>query len=536
MSTHFATRYRRWSKLAGAALAVALAGTIASTPGSATEQTGKATERPGVPVQPDWGSAGQNNHNTHNSATEHIINAGNVSKLRPKWVFTTAGDVSATPTVVNGTVYAPDWGGKLWAVDAKTGRKVWSRSVSDYNGVPNEVSRTSPAYWKGRLVIGTGLQASPNLNGAYAVGINARTGAELWHTHVEPHPMAIITGSPTVDDGIVYMGVSSKEEGVTEHSFRGSVVALDARTGKILWKTRTVPEGYTGGPIWGSQPVVDHKRGLLYVATGNNYSVPDGVCVNPTQTDCTQPSPDNHIDSVLAMSLKTGELVWSLPTLTADAWTFPEPNDAPDYDFGTSPNLYTTVINGKKTDLLGVGQKSGWYYALDPATGKVVWKTLSGPGGIFGGIEFGTATDGKHIYVAQANGNHVPTTLTSYDGKKSTTTGGFFASLDAATGKVEWQTADPQGALDTGFVSSANGVMYVGSSAKDGNNMYALDAKTGQIKWGFPSGGSVWSGAAIVDGSVYWGSGYSRTEFFGFGYNGGNNKLYGFSLAGREDD
>ncbi len=76
--------------------------------------------------------------------------------------------------------------------------------------------------------------------------------------------------------------------------------------------------------------------------------------------------------------------------------------------------------------------------------------------------------------------------------------------------------------------------MYADSAAPTGNNMYALDAETGEIKWAFPSGGSVWSGAAIVDGSVYWGSGYSRTEAFGFGYNGGNNKLYAFSLPGEQ--
>ncbi|WP_206305533.1 PQQ-binding-like beta-propeller repeat protein [Actinacidiphila soli] len=108
-------------------------------------------------------------------------------------------------------------------------------------------------------------------------------------------------------------------------------------------------------------------------------------------------------------------------------------------------------------------------------------------------------------------------------------------ALDAATGRIDWQTADPQSQyVDDGFVSSANGVMYADSAAPTGNNMYALDAETGEIKWAFPSGGSVWSGAAIVDGSVYWGSGYSRTEAFGFGYNGGNNKLYAFSLPGEQ--
>ncbi|MGW0629133.1 outer membrane protein assembly factor BamB family protein [Streptomyces sp. NPDC002758] len=528
MRSILATRRARWSALWGAAMALAVAGTMAATPGN-------ALEGPGVPVQSDWVSAGQNNHNTHNAATEHIINAGNVSQLKPKWTFTTTGDVSATPTVVNGTVYAPDWGGKLWAVDAKTGKEVWSRSVSDYTGIPQDASRTSPAYWNGELVIGTGLQTSPNLQGAYVVGINAHTGAKLWSTKVESHPAAIITGSVTVDNGVVYVGTSSKEEGINPPlSFRGSIVALSATTGKVLWRTYTIPQGYTGGAVWGSQPVVDHKTGMLYVGTGNNYSVPDGVCLNPNDTTCTPPSPDNHIDAILGLDLKTGALEWSRHTLTADAWTLPFPNDAPDYDFGAHPQLYTTTVNGKQTDLLGIGQKSGIYYALDPATGKIVWQTQAGPGGPFGGIEWGTATDGKHIFASIVNGGHQEYTLTAHDGTKSTTTGGLWVALDAATGKIDWQTADPQSQyVDDGFVSSANGVVYVDSAAPTGNNMYALDAETGEIKWGFPSGGSVWSGAAIVDGSVYWGSGYSRTEAFGFGYNGGNNKLYGFSLNGK---
>ena len=208
------------------------------------------------------------------------------------------------------------------------------------------------------------------------------------------------------------------------------------------------------------------------------------------------------------------------------------PNDSPDYDFGTGPNLYTTTINGRRTQILGIGQKSGVYHALDPVTGKVIWQTQAGPGGALGGIEWGTAADGRHIYFDDANGNHDRYTLTSYNGTKTTTTAGLFGALDAATGKIDWQVADPQGKyLDDSFVSSANGVMYAGSAAGTGPNMYAFDGDTGKILWRFASGGAEFAGASIVGGTVYWGSGY-HTEDVGLGYTGDNDKLYAFTLCG----
>jgi polyvinyl alcohol dehydrogenase (cytochrome) len=103
-----------------------------------------------------------------------------------------------------------------------------------------------------------------------------------------------------------------------------------------------------------------------------------------------------------------------------------------------------------------------------------------------------------------------------------TITGGSWAALNAATGQLLWQTPDPQGAADLGFMSVANGVVYAPSDAGSGPNMYALNAATGAIDWSYASGGSVIAGAAIVGGTVYWGSGY---------YIGAeNNKLYAFGL------
>lgn len=485
-----------------------------------------------VPAQLEWASSGQNNHNTRYAALEHEINSSNVGMLKAKWVFTTAGDVSATATVVKGIVYVPDWGGKLWAIDANTGKVIWSHDISDYTGSAGSAARTSPAYWHGELVIGTGNLMTPELGTAYEIGINARTGVMLWRTQTDDSNAAIMTGSPTIDDGIAYTGVSSK----TEHTnitptFRGSVEALDVRTGKILWKTYMVPTGFNGAAVWSSQPVVDHQTGLLYVTTGNSYSVPNGYCINPGQTNCTRLPPDAHIDSVVALNLKTGKIVWSHHTLTADTWTMADPNASPDFDFGADPNLYTTAIGGKETDVLGAGQKNGMYYAFDPASGRLIWATQAGPGGVLGGIEWGPSTDGNRIYAAITNGSHKTYTYTTYDGQKKTTTGGLWTALDAATGKIVWQTAAPEDPryITDGFVSSANGVVYAGSS---GGNFYAMDAKTGQIKWTFPSGGAVWSGAAIVNGNVYWGSGYD-TLARKMPYNGNNNKFYAFSLNGR---
>ena len=476
-------------------LALACVATAAAHAASAPALAGAGNRQA---AQPDWPSAGQNNDDTHNAADERIINVHNVGELAPKWTFTTAGDVSATATEADGRVYVPDWGGELWAINAATGKAAWSRTISSYDGIPGDASRTSPAYWHGELVIGTGAMALPALDGAYVIGIDARTGAMLWRTEVDSNPAAIVTSSPTVDRGVVYVGTSSRAEELPgTPTFQGSVLALSARTGKILWRTYTVPAGYTGGAMWGSQPVVDHQTGM-----------------HPED-------PADHIDSVLALSLKTGTIAWSDDTLSADTWTITMPNDAPNYDFGAAPNLYTTTIDGHPAQILGIGQKSGVYHALNPANGKVIWQTQAGPGGALGGIEWSTAADGRHIYFDDANYNRVPYTITAYNGTKTTITCGLFGALDAATGKIDWQAADPQGKyIDVSFVSSANGIMFAGSAAPSGPNMYAFDGTTGKLLWSYASGGAEWAGAAIADGTVYWGSGYRTSELHALGYPG----------------
>ena len=212
----------------------------------------------------------------------------------------------------------------------------------------------------------------------------------------------------------------------------------------------------------------------------------------------------------MALDLKTGYVAWAAHTLPGDVSTNFIHDEGPDYDFGQGPILFTTEVDGRPMTLLGVGQKSGVYWALDPTSGRVVWRTEVGPGSRLGGMMWGSAADGRRIYVSIGNGHHDPVTIPSDTGKPLTTTGGFWAALDAATGKILWRTPDPRD-VDVGALTVGDGVVYAGSMAPRGENMYALDAATGALRWSFSSGGSVAGGPAVVGGAVYWGSGYRKS-------------------------
>jgi polyvinyl alcohol dehydrogenase (cytochrome) len=487
----------------------------------------------------DWLSGGGTLSNTH-SSDSNKPNAQSAKNLAVKWTYATHGDVSAIAAVAGGAVYFPDWGGYLNKVDADTGALIWAKPISDYDGVPGSVSRASPAVDGNTVYLG-------DQNGGYLSAVDATTGALKWTTRVDQHPLAILTAGPLVYDGVVYQGVASGEEGAAVNpaypccTFRGSVVAVDAATGRILWKTYTIPDnggrpgGYSGGAVWGTTPAIDPATNTLFITTGNNYTVPDSVkaCEAGGGSPATCLSPDDHIDAVMALNASTGAIEWSTGVQGFDDWNvacipgFPPnncpTNPGPDYDFGSGPNLFR--VDGKL--VVGAGQKSGEYWALDAATGSILWSAAPGPGSTLGGIEWGPATDGKRIHVAEANFNGIPYTIA--DG--TTTTSGSWAALDPATGKVIWQVPDPShnlfgGGNDLGPLSVANGVVYAPSMS---GTMTALDASTGKTVWSFKSAGSVVAGASIVRGVVYWGDGYSHLGIPGWT---GSNTFYAFSLNG----
>src|SRR6266536_2390217 len=454
------------------------------------------------------------------------------------------------------------WGGKLYALDRDTGRAVWTKRIADYTGIPDSFARSTPLIAGDLLVLGTQMDSARQ--GAKVLAVNKTTGALGWITTVDDHPAAVITQSAVASGDRVYVGVSSDEESLATAtnypccSFRGSMLALNISDGSIAWKIFTTPEGkgFSGVAVWGSTPVLDPERRTVFITTGNNYTVPQQVldcssaggspeeikaCVNSVDG-----SQDNHFDAVMALDMDTGAIKWVNNVIPFDAWTVgclfpphincPSPS-GPDFDFGQGPALFEVKTgHGRSRHLLGAGQKSGIYWTFDPDTGNVVWSTQAGPGGTLGGLEWGSAVDGRRVYLSVANTGFAPFTFTAGPQAGRTVKGGFWCALDAATGQVLWQVAGDQPpalpnantpqdaiAITPGAVSFANGIVFAGALDAVGT-LYALDAESGNILWRFASGGSVNSGAAIVDGTVYWGSGYANIS------GTPNNKFYAFEV------
>jgi polyvinyl alcohol dehydrogenase (cytochrome) len=522
----------------------------------------------------DWPMIGHDPANSRNQPHEHRIGPGNVGNLAVKWVATTTGDVSATPAVSDGAVYFGDFGGTLWKLDAETGDVIWSHLVSDYTGIDGDLARTSPSLFGDTLIVG-------DLKHPIMLGIDAKTGDMRWMTQVHPDPKGIMTGSPVLAGHVVFTGVSASGASGPGATFRGAIVALDARTGQLLWRTYSLPDnggvagGYAGATMF-SPPAVDEKDGLVYGTFGQPYTEPASVTACHTAhggftESCEQPG--SFLKSLVAFDMKTGEPRWSYrvqghaPWLracgnqpTAVTWCAPEA-DGEKWDMGGSgANVMRVRMNdrhghddhdgdddrddhdGPWRTIVGVGGKSGVYVALDAKTGQFLWNTLLGPGGDQGGMEWGTAFDGERIYASITNHHHIPYKLTQ-DGVIGSTmvTGGSWSAMDPATGKILWQTADVQletfpppstlgtvGVWDLAPVTVANGVLYASSMAKlaSQNQMFALDARTGDVLWQFGAGSSVNAGPAVVNGSVYWGTGYSRSGVEG----SGNTRFYAFTV------
>src|SRR5450755_4740134 len=208
--------------------------------------------------------------------------------------------------------------------------------------------------------------------GSYLLALNGSDGSLVWSTALDPNPNTLATASPIIYNGIAYVGVSSSEEGLTNPTFRGSLVAISLANGQILWQTYFVPAGYSGAPVWSSTPVIDVARNQIYVTTGNNYLVPMSVQACEQAANGNQKAllacqaSNNYEDSIVALDLATGNVKWGRRCSAADAWigacnqhatACPNPAGL-DLDFGSGATLFTPTINGVPTQLVGAGQKS----------------------------------------------------------------------------------------------------------------------------------------------------------------------------------
>jgi len=480
---------------------------------------------------PAWNGWGVNETNARfQSAKNAGLTAADVPKLKLKWAFGYPTGVSAfgQPTIASGRIFVGTDIGYVYSLDAKTGCVYWSFQTK--GSVRNAISIGPVKHPRAKYAIYFG-DAHSNV---YAV--NAQNGEQLWTAHVDPHFTARITAAPTLYQNRLYVPVSSSEEFSASTldypccTFRGSVAAYDASTGKKIWHTYVIPEepkptrknskgiqlyAPAGASVWNS-PTVDAKRKAIYFGTGDSE---------------TEPAAKTS-DAVMALDMATGKVLWVYQAQEGDVFlggcgmpNQPENcpvENGPDLDIGNSPVLHT-LATGKR--LVVAGTKDGNVIALDPdKKGSVVWhrNIAANPKGTplqnLDGIVWGGAADQQNIYYGLS--------------------GGGIAAIQLSTGERAWYTKFDTGGKrvsNAAATSAIPGVAFVGGT--DGK-IHAVSTADGKQIWEentareydtvnkVPAhgGGMGSAGPTIVGGMLYVGSGY--------GVIGGNpgNALLAFGI------
>ncbi len=394
--------------------------------------------------------------------------------------------------------------GKMYALDLSDPAKPCVQWV--YSTPGEAPLRTSVAY--GVLGDGTPLLVFSGIDSTVHA-VDPRTGKALWTKPVGVYSHSMTTGTPSILKDRVIVPVAQFEISVaadnnhpccTNH---GYVLSLDPKTGAQQWRYDTMEDakplrdrgdgkmlmGPSGAPIWNS-PVVDETRGLVFFATGESNS----------------PPAHKNTNAVIAIDLKTGKEKWSFHATPKDIFNSgcgpnpakerlncvgPDETVYRDVDFGAS------VILGKGSDgkeLLYAGQKSGSVWAFEPDTGKVVWRTPLGTGGPLGGVHWGIAFDNDTVYAPITQvGRPI---AGEWEGDPSIKSGLY--ALDAKTGKIKWQfnpepppgTPAPapgtRGGWRGNLLSAAPSIIdgAIVSAALNGA-VYVNDAKTGKLLWSF---------------------------------------------------
>ncbi|MDO6414042.1 PQQ-binding-like beta-propeller repeat protein [Sphingomonas sp. BIUV-7] len=484
-----------------------------------------------------WGAAGVTNARYQ---ADPGFTAAQIPRLKLKWAFAYPVGVSNEPTVVGGRVFVSNMAGITFSLDARTGCTIWARDLA----APMRTMIVLAKLPSGKIAaFTTGWYGDMH-------ALDAETGQVLWHVRPEDHRAVRLTGSPTYYKGTLYMGFSSGEEVLAADpkyvccTFQGSVAAVDAATGRTIWKTGAIDQpvapiagtrrqGPSGAAVWHA-PTIDEKRQLLYVTTGDDYSDPGS----------------DASDAVVAFDLATGKKRWVSQVIKNDIYVSgcdagtrhgncPAGEVGPDHDFGASP-LLVRAANGK--DIVVALNKNGVVYGMDPdRRGAIVWQARLGRGGKLGGIEWGGATDGKAIYVPIAD-----TGIASpvRPGDDMAARPGINA-IAAADGKLLWHSPAPKPACSwigacanaySAAVAAMPGAVFAGSW--DGH-IRAYATNDGALVWDFDtgrsfdgvngtksSGGTIDHGAQTIAGGMIFVNSGGR-------YGQPGNALLAFSIDGK---
>jgi len=316
------------------------------------------------PIGKDWVTNGGNMTNQRYSTLKQI-DTTNVKQLKGAWMTRLKGSGlggkyshEATPLIKDGIMYISTGNDDVFALDAKTGQILWEH----WSQIGQTISTICCGWLNRGLAMGEGMLFIAQLD-ANMVALDIKTGKEVWRAPVEDwHNGYGMTAAPLYFDGIVYTGITGGEFGI-----RGRLTALDAKTGKILWRAYTLPApGEPGGDTWPAgtthytrggasiwnTPALDPELGLVYFAVGNCGPDYDGSMREGDNLFCA---------SILAVNAKTGAYAWHFQQVHHDIW---------DYDAASPVLLFDTVVNGQPRKAAAQAGRTGWVYILDRTNGK----------------------------------------------------------------------------------------------------------------------------------------------------------------------
>lgn len=480
--------------------------------------------------EPDSWLTYSGNYSSHRHASSRQINRENASKLKPVWVYQLSGSgrFETSPIVVDGVMYVSEPPTKVSALDARTGRKIWSWERIEARSA---LTLGHAAVNRGVAVLGD--RVFVGTLDCYLVALDAKTGAVRWQTKVGDNKLGYaITAAPLAIDGRIVVGISGGDAGI-----RGYLDAYDPQTGKQIWRTWTVPEpGRPGSETWEGDSwktgggatwltgSYDPELNLLYWPTGNP---------GPDWNGDVRPGDNLYTCSLLAIDPSDGSIRWHFQYT---------PHDVHDWDSNQIPVLMDLRIGARPRKVVGLANRNGFYYLLDRKSGefllgtpfgKQTWAKNLDPQGrpvlepgsepsfdgslVWPGVNgvtnwhspsyspqtglFYVPVMESGAYFFKSEAQYIPGTYYMAGGARKNDAEesyGAIRALDPATGKLKWEfrLSTPAWA---GVLSTGGGLVFSGS--REGN-FYALDALSGKPLWDFQTGAEIAANpiSFVVDG------------------------------------